>query len=62
MIDRGNLEEAMAEARRFLDKAEKLTPVLESNYIVKEHAACLRSSMDLTRALAKMRKRNSGLT
>ncbi len=54
------VEEAINEARRFIKKAVK---VLRRNdkekyaiYCSKETAACRRSSMDLTRSLAELRK------
>ncbi len=53
------VEEAIYEARRFIDKANlALQRVSNSKYFYcnKETAACRRSSMDLTRSLAELRK------
>lgn len=52
------LERATHEARRFLDAAANARQrLLEDEYAVgKETAAAKRASLDLTRALAKMRK------
>ncbi len=53
------LEEAIYEARRFIDKANlALHQAGNSNFLYcgKETAACRRSSMDLTRSLAELRK------
>lgn len=56
------LNTAIAEARRFIKRAEaakKRNYNGKGEYILwcsKESAACKRSSMDLTRALAEMRK------
>ncbi len=53
------VEEAIYEARRFIDKANlALQRVGKSKYFYcsKETAACRRSSMDLTRSLAELRK------
>lgn len=55
------ISHAIAEARRFLKKAEAAHKALvseeESFYHSKSFAAAKRSSMDPTRALAKMRGR-----
>ena len=54
-----DLREAVLEAERFLRKALEIKPqgykVDQISY-TKETAACLRSSLDLTRALAQLRK------
>ena len=53
------LEEAIYEARRFIDKANlALQRVSNSKYFYcsKETAACRRASLDLTRSLAELRK------
>ena len=52
------VEEAIYEARRFIDKALKVSRGMESNkyFWGKEVASCHRSSMDLTRSLAELRK------
>ena len=55
------LLEAMAEARRFLDMAEEARDRLEHDKYAsisgsKEVAAAKRASLDLTRALARMRQ------
>jgi hypothetical protein len=53
------LEEAMDEAHRFLRRAVVWREVLaEGTYQSKEGAACKRASMDLTRALAEVRRPN----
>lgn len=74
MIQSEDLDVAIEEAKRFIKKAEELkevwaTPPTTRNYRGFEytrskssgvqHAACLRASMDLTRALAAIRKTNS---
>lgn len=71
MISDTQLDEAIAEANRFLRKAKALKQVRKNpgkvhryggkEYTfrpseVKEHAACKRSSMDLSRALSTLRK------
>jgi len=56
-----NLKEAIAEAKRFLKRAEDLNKKVskESAYIYggypKESGSVKRASMDLTRSLAKLR-------
>ena len=53
------VEEAIYEARRFIDKAELALAKMNSKKWFcwsKETAACKRSSLDLTRALAELRK------
>lgn len=53
------LKEAIAEAERFLKKAKAVTPkeIARNGYSPSvEIAAAKRASMDLTRALARMRK------
>ena len=53
------VEEAISEARRFIPKAEKALKLLKKKkywFMSKETAACRRSSMDLTRSLAELRK------
>ena len=62
MITETTLEDAIAEAHRFLQRAETLQ-VLMQNGVSYPHndqahgAAVKRASMDLTRALAKLRSR-----
>lgn len=64
-MDRDKLEVAVREARRFIERAEKLpspTPYssgglrLMNDYFPKEQGAIKRASMDLTRALADLRR------
>ncbi len=53
------VEEAIYEARRFIKKAELAVERVGSSkyfYCSKETAACRRSSMDLTRSLAELKK------
>ncbi len=53
------VKEAIQEARKFIDKANlALQRIGNSEYFYcsKETAACRRSSMDLTRSLAELRK------
>lgn len=57
----GQLEDAVEEARRFIAKAAEVRPPRDdrmSPYAEPgpEVAACKRASMDLTRALAKLRR------
>ena len=57
-IDRKHLEECIFEARRFVKRAEACLVVM-GKYGVSDtrvSAAAKRSSMDLTRALARLRK------
>lgn len=53
-----NIDEAVAEAKRFLKRAKELKEIAskENWWHAKESGALRRASMDLTRALAKMRK------
>lgn len=53
-----NVVEAIHEARRFIGKAKKVLKGMENSryFWGKETAACRRSSMDLTRSLAELRK------
>ena len=55
-----DLREAIAEARRFLDRAQRWQASLVSHFHViygsKHAAAAKRASMDLTRALAELRR------
>jgi hypothetical protein len=56
------INEAEAEARRFLDRVKALKDAIGNNqyaveYGSKETGAVRRASMDLTRALAEMRRR-----
>lgn len=55
-----NLNTAIAEAKRFLEKAKKLKTKAKKDdwwyFGCKESGAVRRSSMDLTRALAELRK------
>jgi len=59
-MNKRNLEVAIAEAKRFLQKAEELheknTHSGQYYYASKETGAARRSSMDLTRALADFRR------
>ena len=66
-MNRKKLATAVAEARRFIERAEALpTPYpykvhdleLTHDYFPKEQGAIKRSSMDLTRALADLRRPN----
>ena len=60
MITSQSLKEAIAEARRFIVKAESAErTVSKTGYIYpsKEIAAAKRASMDLTRSLADLRRR-----
>lgn len=53
------VEEAIYEARRFIDKANLARQLMETKkywFMSKETAACRRASMDLTRSLAELRK------
>lgn len=53
------LDEAMKEATRFIYKAGEASEALSADEIIfssPEFAAAKRSSMDLTRSLAKLRK------
>ena len=53
------VKEAIYEAERFVTKAKLAVKRVEGQkyfYVSKETAACRRSSMDLTRSLAEMRK------
>ena len=58
------VKEAIAEAERFLEKAKKVRPYVEENYPQAssyavdgaDTAACKRSSLDLSKALSKMRQ------
>ncbi len=59
------LEKALSEANRFINLAHKAKDRLEAEanehyraYATKEFAAAKRSSLDLTRALAELRKSN----
>lgn len=66
-MDRNKLRIAVEEARRFISRAEALPPPTapEGDYqylfdsFPKEKAAIKRASMDLTRALADLRKPQS---
>ncbi len=55
-----SLKVAMEQARRFLIRADAVNEAFKKNsmlfYGSKETAACKRASMDLTRALAQIRK------
>lgn len=55
-----NLENAVCEARRFIEKAQAASTALitkqESTYHSPSFAAAKRASMDLTRALADVRR------
>lgn len=59
-----SLLNAIIEAERFIRKAQEAKEAIERNNLAihlgfgcKETAACRRASLDLTRALAQMRKR-----
>lgn len=55
------LKEAVEEAKRFLKRFSELQAIEEKGVPgtnPREHAALTRASMDLTRALAKYRRRN----
>jgi hypothetical protein len=58
MIDK--IDEAVFEARRFIRRATEWRKILKKDksavYGSKQGGACKRSSMDLTRALAELRK------
>ena len=67
MMDKKTLDRAVGEARRFLaaadalQKAESKPPTVVGTYtypplVGRERAACRRASMDLTRALADLRR------
>lgn len=65
-MDRNKLAVAVEEAKRFIERAKSLPePVpytrgdytFTHNYFPKEQGAIKRSSMDLTRALADLRRR-----
>ncbi len=52
-----NVKSAIAEAERFLKRAKKLIPDDYGKVSTGENAAaCKRASLDLTKALAKMRR------
>lgn len=62
-MNRESLRLAIAEAHRFVDRANKLEELLQSQIHDKYHSlkpkecgSVRRASMDLTRALAEMRK------
>lgn len=60
-MDYVKLEKAMAEAKRFLEAAEKVQITVTKTYSYipsssKVNSACKRASLDLTRALAELRK------
>lgn len=64
-MNRDKLKIAIAEAERFLERAKTLPPIrkyphglneYDDSYFPKEQGAIRRSSMDLTRALADLRK------
>jgi hypothetical protein len=51
------VKEAVAECKRFIKRAEALLKVeYPAQYNPRESGACRRASMDLTRALADLRK------
>lgn len=60
MVNRDKLATAVAEARRFIERAEALPELTNDpwlcDYHPKEQGAIRRASMDLTRALADYRK------
>ena len=55
MTSHEKYETAISEAKRFIQKAEKA--ITADSYDVKANAAAKRASMDLTRALADLRRR-----
>ncbi len=60
-MDTINIRIAVGEAKRFIDKAKLAVEWLDNDAMnrvsgCKQTAACRRASMDLTRALAEMRK------
>ena len=59
-MNRATLENAMVEAQRFIDRAHELSAAEPTRGYFssspKESGAVRRASMDLTRALAEMRK------
>ena len=60
-MDRAKLSVTIQSARIFIDRANKAYERLSTDSLVsisgsKETAACRRASMELTRALAKLRK------
>lgn len=66
-MNRKKLAAAVAEARRFIERAEALPEpqpyevhgmALMNDYFPKEQGAIKRASMDLTRALADLRRPN----
>lgn len=68
MVDRTKLANAVQEARRFIERAKQLPepqPVQAGDYqylmdsYPKETGAIRRASMDLTRSLAELRKRDN---
>jgi len=61
-MNRQDLFEAVTEAKRFIAKAEQLKPAnfdSSGKAYGKEAAAVKRSSLDLTTALAKIRRRET---
>ena len=62
MINENTLEDAIVEAKRFLQRAEMLKELIVNGVSYPHNdqahgAAVKRASMDLTRALAKLRSR-----
>lgn len=64
-MKRKTLQDAISEARRFIEKAEELDAALGRRdasiniyfgTLPREHGACRRASMDLTRKLADLRQ------
>lgn len=62
-MKRQTLQDAISEARRFIEKAEELQKHLAMRdqrecygTLPREHGACRRASMDLTRKLADLRQ------
>ncbi len=61
-MDYEKLEKAKSEAKRFLEAAEEVrihrgnSPHVWLESHTKENGTCLRASLDLTRALAELRK------
>ena len=58
-----SIDVAIREAKRFIERAQAAKAALEDPMVCitgsKETGACRRASMDLTRALADMRRANS---
>jgi hypothetical protein len=57
-VKHSKVQEAIATAREFITKAEKLKPMRNCDFVDygKDSGAARRASLDLTRKLAEMRK------